>query len=158
MKIQDASGPIPALLAEYEKAILKLSQYVAHQPEIYFQQKIVGSKRFDNIQTVLKHVVGSGYIYANYIRQRFGVATIPYSIEVVDFKNAIEELQKMYLYSLETCNDKLHLTDEDLMQTIIKTSWTTYDLEALLEHAIMHILRHLSQIQSIINTFETQNI
>ena len=42
------------------------------------------------------------------------------------------------------------LTDEELLNTIIKTSWTTYDLEALIEHSIVHILRHRLQIEKMI--------
>jgi hypothetical protein len=52
------------------------------------------------------------------------------------------------------------LTDEyekalgELKNTIIKTSWTTYDLEAIIEHAIVHVLRHRLQIEKMIVKYE----
>ena len=157
MQKNTTHGPIPTLLAEYEKAILEFCRYLDQQKEIYFQKEIKDNKRFDSIQNILTHIVGSGYIYANYIRLRFDNPTIPASFVIIDFKKTTEALQKMFDYTKETFSNKAHLTDEDLMQTIIKTSWTTYDLEALLEHAIMHILRHRTQIQNVVNKFETEN-
>ncbi len=41
------------------------------------------------------------------------------------------------------------MTDKELLNTIIKTSWTTYDLEALIEHSIVHVLRHRLQIEKM---------
>jgi hypothetical protein len=50
-----------------------------------------------------------------------------------------------------------HLTYDALMNTVIKTSWTTYDLEAIIEHAIVHILRHRLQIEKMIVKYEILN-
>ena len=60
------------------------------------------------------------------------------------------ELDKMFLYNVQTFEDKWLMSDEQMMKTIIKTSWTTYDLEAIIEHSIVHILRHRLQIQKLI--------
>ena len=65
-------------------------------------------------------------------------------------KEAIIELDKMFNYIVETFEDKWLLKDDDLLNTIIKTSWTTYDLEAIIEHSIVHILRHRLQIQKLL--------
>jgi len=62
-------------------------------------------------------------------------------------KDAITELDKMFEYHVATFENKWLMTDDEMMQTNIKTSWTTYDLEAIIEHAIVHILRHRLQIQ-----------
>ena len=53
----------------------------------------------------------------------------------------------MFKYTVDTFEDKWLLTDKELLNTIIKTSWTTYDLEAIIEHAIVHVLRHRRQIE-----------
>jgi hypothetical protein len=40
------------------------------------------------------------------------------------------------------------MTDEEIMAVSMKVRWgPTYDLEQLLEHAIVHILRHRRQIE-----------
>jgi len=62
----------------------------------------------------------------------------------------LSELDKMFLYHIATYENKWLMTDDEMMKAIIKTSWTTYDLEAIIEHAIVHILRHRLQIQKII--------
>lgn len=56
----------------------------------------------------------------------------------------------MFEYTVKTFEDKLLLTDDELLNTIIKTSWTTNALEAIIEHAIVHILRHRLQIEKMI--------
>ena len=71
-------------------------------------------------------------------------------IEIEKTEQGISELEKMFEYTVETFEDKWHLTYDELMSTIIKTSWTTYDLEAITEHAIVHILRHRLQIEKMI--------
>ena len=59
----------------------------------------------------------------------------------------------MFEYTVETFEDKWHLTYGELMNTIIKTSWSTYDLEAITEHAIVHILRHRLQIEKMVSKY-----
>jgi hypothetical protein len=56
----------------------------------------------------------------------------------------------MFEYTVETFEDKWLLTYDELMKIRIKTSWTTYDLEAIIEHGIVHILRHRLQIEKMI--------
>ena len=68
-------------------------------------------------------------------------------------EQGIAELEKMFEYTVETFEDKWHLTYGELMNTIIKTSWSTYDLEAITEHAIVHILRHRLQIEKMVSKY-----
>lgn len=56
----------------------------------------------------------------------------------------------MFEYTVETFEGKWLLTDDELMNTIIITSWTAYDLGAFIEHAIVHVLRHRLQIEKMI--------
>ncbi|MFZ1226882.1 MAG: hypothetical protein WAQ83_02675, partial [Saprospiraceae bacterium] len=52
----------------------------------------------------------------------------------------------MYRYTLEALENKWHLNDYELGDIIIKTGWGICDMEGLLEHAVMHIMRHHFQI------------
>jgi uncharacterized damage-inducible protein DinB len=142
-------GPIGALADEYEKALLEYKTVLQTIDEQKFNE--INNEILDNdlisIKNISLHIVKSGFVYANYIRNRFGNQCQNIEIDINTVAEAIANIDRMFAYTLETFEDKYHLTDDDLMQTIIKTSWTTYDLEAIIEHAIVHILRHRLQIE-----------
>jgi len=145
-------GAIGALTDEYEKALNELKDLLLLIPDSEFQ-KVYNEKTehdFQSIRNILLHMINSGYGYANYIRKRFGNKYVVRKIEIEKTEQGISELEKMFEYTVETFEDKWHLTYGELMNIIIKTSWTTYDLEAIIEHAIVHILRHRLQIEKMI--------
>lgn len=57
----------------------------------------------------------------------------------------------MFQYNVANLEDKWLLTDTELSKNIIVTTWATYELEGIIEHSIVHILRHRLQIQKIVN-------
>ena len=148
-------GAIGALTDEYEKALNELKDLLLQIPDAEFQ-KVYNEKTgldFQSIRNIVLHMINSGYAYANYIRKRFGDNYVVPKIEIEKTEQGIFELGKMFEYTVETFEDKWHLTYGELMNIIIKTSWTTYDLEAIIEHAIVHILRHRLQIEKMIATY-----
>ncbi len=145
-------GAIGALTDEYEKALEELKKLLLQIPDSEFQ-KVCNEKMdvdFQSVRNIVLHLVNSGYGYANYIRKRFGNSFEVPQIEITESEQAIFILDEMFEYTVETFEDKWHLTYDELMNTIIKTSWSTYDLEAIIEHAIVHILRHRLQIEKMI--------
>jgi hypothetical protein len=63
------------------------------------------------------------------------------------------ELDKMLAYTSETLHDKWEYADEEIMKVKMIVRWgTQYDLEQLLEHAVVHILRHRRQIEKFAAT------
>jgi len=151
MKKPYRKGAIGALTDEYEKALNELKDLLLQIPDAEFQ-KVYNEKAdidFQSIRNIVLHMVNSGYGYANYIRKRFGESYVVPKIEINKTEQAIAKLDEMFQYTVDTFEDKWHLTYDDLMKTIIKTSWTTYDLEAIIEHAIVHILRHRLQIEKM---------
>lgn len=145
-------GAIGALTDEYEKALEELKVLLIKIPDDKFKE--VYNKEADtdfrSIKNIVSHVIRSGYVYANHIRKRFRNNYVVPGIEIIKTEEGISELNKMFDYTVETFEDKWLLTYDELMNTIIKTSWTTYDLEAIIEHAIVHILRHRLQIEKMI--------
>jgi hypothetical protein len=57
----------------------------------------------------------------------------------------------MFHYNVATFEDKWNLTDKEISKNIIVTTWATYELEGIIEHSIVHILRHRLQIQKLVN-------
>ena len=143
------SGAIGALTDEYEKALNELKtilQNISNDIFCLITDESIEDD-FKSIRNITLHIVSSGYVYANHIRNRFDNEIVLNQIKIDTIIEAIEELDKMFLYTVQTFEDKWLLTDDELMNTIIKTSWTTYDLEAIIEHSIVHILRHRLQIE-----------
>ena len=149
-------GAIGALTDEYEKALEELKTLLNKIPDAEFKKaynKEVDTD-FQSVSNLVLHMINSGYVYANHIRKRFGNSFIVPEIEITKTEQGIFELDKMFEYTVETFEDKWHLTFDELMNTIIKTSWTTYDLEAIIEHGIVHILRHRLQIEKMVVKYE----
>ncbi len=145
-------GAIGALTDEYEKALNELKHLLLQIPDAEFQ-KIYNEKTdvdFQSVRNIVLHMINSGYVYANHIRKRFENNYVVPKIEIVKTEQGIFKLDEMFEYTVETFEGKWHLTYDELMNTIIKTSWTTYDLEAIIEHAIVHVLRHRLQIEKMI--------
>ena len=146
-------GPIGALLDEYERAAAELKAILSTIPQAGFV-KIADPHTSDpncrSIQTIMNHVVKAGYKYANYIRKQFGKPWVERmeSFDVSTTEAACRELDVMLAYTAETLEGKWGLTYEDIMRNNMKVSWgPEYDLEQLLEHAIVHILRHRRQVE-----------
>ena len=152
MEKQYRKGAIGALADEYEKALDELTALLLKIPDDEFK-KVYNTKTdvdFQSLRDIVLHIINSGYVYSNHIRKRFGNSYIVPEIKIKNTEQGIFKLNEMFKYTIENFEDKWHLKDEEIMNTIIKTSWTTYDLEAIIEHAIVHILRHRRQIEKMI--------
>ena len=144
-------GAIGALTDEYEKALNELIIVLKTIPEAIFVESDDSKlENFKSIRNITLHIVRAGYAYSNYIRERFGDEILLNETKINSVEEAIFELDKMFQYKINSYENKWHLSFDEMMQIIIKTTWTTYDLEALIEHSIVHILRHRLQIQKLI--------
>ena len=145
-------GAIGALTDIYEKALMELKTLLGQITDEQFNAIADSSVKedFQSARNIVTHVVRAGYSYANYIRKRFGNTVHKNEFTINSTGDAILQLDKMFQYTVETFEDKWLLTDDELLNTIIKTSWTTYDLEAIIEHSIVHILRHRLQVEKLL--------
>lgn len=141
---------------EYERAAVELKTIIDSLEQREFTA-IVDHDTADpdckSIQTIMNHVVRSGYGYANYVRIQFGDAWIERKeqYDVSTTKTTVAELDTMLTYTVDTLKNKWHLTFEDLATHKFKSRWgQDYDIEQLLEHAIVHILRHRRQIEKFL--------
>lgn len=152
-------GPIGALLDEYERAAAELKAILSALPQEDFV-RIADPHTADphcrSVQTVMDHVVKAGYGYANNIRRQFGNPWVERkaSYEADTPAAACRELDGMLAYTAETLDNKWELTYEEIMSTKMQVSWgPVYDVEQLLEHAIVHILRHRRQVERFLGGF-----
>ena len=152
-------GAIGALMDEYERAAVDLKNLILQISETDFE-KVVDQDTKDedcrSVQTIVSHVTNSGYGYANYIRDWFDIFKNSPGRRLLSQKDFFTEFKKMLTYTAETLEGKWEFSDDDIMKVKIKARWgSQYDLEQLLEHAIVHILRHRRQIEKLINSKQT---
>ncbi len=147
------NGAYGALLDEYEKSVDELKDLVS---KISFENlsKIVDHETKDedcrSIQTILAHVVQSGYTYVISIRNHQG-ESLDYKDKVV-LDNAEDyniELSKMMDYTILMMSDypNMELDESDNSKKLITRWGQMYSNEQLIEHAIVHIMRHRRQIE-----------
>lgn len=153
MKKKYRNGPVGALMDEYERATDELKNILG-RISIGDFTKIIDNDTKDpdcySIQTIMNHIVRSGYGYSNYIRKQFGDKWIERKEDYeIDTPNtAVKQLSNMLRYTADTLENKWDLTFDEVVGNKIKTMWgQEYDFEQLLEHAIVHILRHRRQIE-----------
>lgn len=154
MKKNYRKGAIGALMDEYERAAEELKNLVGNISDTDFTKIFDAETKDDDcrsVQTIVSHVINSGYGYANYIRRWYDIPQNSPARRLFlrcEFSN---EIKKMLIYSVETLQDKWELSDDEIMKVkIISRHGPTYDIEQMLEHAIVHILRHRRQIEKFI--------
>lgn len=146
-------GAAGALLDVYEGAIRDIQQTISDISDAELIT-IVDSQTTDDgcksIQTILSHVVCSAYAYGIYIRQFKG--------ETIDFQNEIfhtsiqdynNHLDDSFIFMIDSFKDiKDNQLEESDNNKKLTTSWgQVYDIEQIVEHAIVHVLRHRRQIE-----------
>lgn len=151
MKTNYRKGGIGALMDEYERAASEFINLIACISELDYT-KIVDNETKDedcrSVQTIVSHVTNSGYGYANYIRDWFSIPKDSPNRRILSIQEFHKEFKKMLNYTSETLNEKWEYSDDEIQKIKMKVRWgPQYDLEQLLEHAIVHILRHRRQIE-----------
>lgn len=144
-------GAIGALLDLYEKALADLKSTIAVlKNEQFSVSRPTGNGESFSIKAIIGHVLKSGYGYANRIRKAFGVKMTRNKIVINSAGDAVAELDKMFQYAVNSCTGKYEMDIGEMWATKIKTGWTTYDLESMLEHALVHIMRHRLQVEKML--------
>jgi uncharacterized damage-inducible protein DinB len=154
MKTKFRKGGIGALMDEYERAANEFKNLVEKITEQEFI-KIVDPETKDedcrSVQTIISHVINSGYSYANYIRDWYSINKSSPNRRLYLKKEFANEFDKMVTYTSSTLEGKWEFSDNEIQKVIMIVRWgPQYDLEQLLEHAIVHILRHRRQIEKFI--------
>ena len=144
-------GAVGALMDEYERAAAELKIILNKiSPEDFVKIVDPDTKDEDcrSVQTIMNHVVRAGYGYSNYLRKEFGINSDSPVYQISNAPEAISHFDRMLEYTVQTLEGKWEMPDEEMNKIKIITRWgTTLHMETLLEHAIVHILRHRRQIE-----------
>lgn len=147
------NGAIGALLDEYERAIEDLKSVlntVTDAELITIVDAETDDEDCRSIQTIMAHVVRSGYGYAIVVRNNEGEKLeYPNRVYLKNSAAFIEALDKMFAFNVLLFDDYPNVILEEFdTAKKMRVSWgQLYDVEQIFEHAIVHILRHRRQIE-----------
>ena len=99
-------------------------------------------KEFESIQSIISHVIFWGYYYIRMIEMDKGLSGSKWDKRVSfdTIPDYVREIDNMYKTSYDFI---IKLTDKEILEGNSKFC----DIEGLIEHAIVHVYRHKSQIE-----------
>ena len=143
-----------ALMDEYERAAIDLKKILMNLSQEEFE--VIKDAETTNpdcrsIQTLLFHIVQSGYTYANYVNTVYNGEWLEYKKPITTPQESIQELDKMLAYTDQALMDKYDKPSDEIASWSFDARWgTTFNIEQLLSHAIVHVLRHRRQIENFL--------
>ena len=143
-------GALGALMDEYERASGDLTRILNGITDAEFEllrDRQTQDEHCRSIQTIMSHVVQSGYGYANRMRDAFSFSFEVRAYQILSRNESLNQIKQMLLYTADTLDGRWQYTDEQIAAVQIRSQWGPENLEQLLEHAIVHILRHRRQIE-----------
>jgi len=151
-------GGLGAILDVYKKASEEFISVLGNVSSDDFV-KIVDAKTSDedcrSIQTITRHVIRSGYGYANYILNALNIfvdTTDANKMTIENIKDAADEIRKMLKFNIHNLYElNREKIEENMFSLKFTTRWREeFNFEQILEHAIVHVLRHRRQVGKFI--------
>ena len=145
---------IIALFDEYIRASKDYKNLLNTVSQFDFDEikdKLTKDKDCQSIKSITTHIVQAGYTYANYINTVSDKQWQEYTTDIVNPKSGILEIDNMFDYTEVALTKVASKSNEDLEKYSFETRWNViYDFEQLMEHAIVHILRHRRQVEKML--------
>ena len=147
------NGAIGALLDEYERAnneLIQLISTITDDQLVTIVDRQTTDKDCVSIQSILAHVVRAGFTYVNEIRKHINQPTREKEEWAYSMREPYQKaLISMFAYTEELFDQfpSIALEETDASKKILVGWGQKYDVEQLMEHAIVHILRHRRQIE-----------
>ncbi len=154
----ELTGTIKALLDEYRKAINELITVIkplGTKEILVIRDDKTSDQNCRSIQTILTHVVYAGYGYTNFIDKHLGSKKERRPKKF--FENSdeyIEDSNGMFDYCVNFFMEhpNIPLEEYDPSKKILTDWGQVYDIEQMMEHAIVHVLKHRRQIQRFLSS------
>jgi len=151
------TGAIAALLDEYKRALLDFEHTITGVSAEELLEIVDPNTVDDNcrsIQTILAHVVRAGNVYAIEVRrfrgENLAFPDRKYHTTIADFQRDLWNMYEYTVHTFENIQNK-EIEELDNSKKIVMRWGQSYDIEQLMEHAIVHILRHRRQIEHFLS-------
>ena len=151
MTLNYPKGPVPALLTVYKNVLEEFISFlkpIDNDKYIFIVDNETNDKDCHSIQTIISHIVNSGYGYAHYIRGAINVESVRPDYRIINHNEVEGAIRDVLTFTEGTFIGK-EVSYSDIDAKIVKTPWNDdlYSIESILEHAVVHILRHKVQIE-----------
>lgn len=153
----ELTGTIKALLDEYKKAIdelIAVIKPIGNKEILVLRDDKTSDQNCRSVQTILTHVVYAGYGYTNFIEKHLGAKKERRPRHFFDNADEyIADLKGMFDFCENFFVEHPGIELEELGHSKkILTDWgQAYDIEQMMEHAIVHVLKHRRQIQRFVS-------
>jgi hypothetical protein len=145
-------GPFGALMDEYARAAEDFCRVIEAVPVEWFLREVPGDDPDTvSVRAICRHAVGAAHRYADYIRQARGVPFIDrfeLATDGIADPTAVRPgLREMLRYT-EASLAGWYEDPAPAEKVTFTVRWgPVYDPEMILEHAIVHLLRHRRQVE-----------
>lgn len=143
-------GAVGALMDEYERAVAELTHLIGGLSDAEFEamrDEQTQDAACRSIQTIARHVVSAGYGYSSYLREALSMPAERPQVPALSRTDSLLGMAEMIAHTVATLEGRWQMSDEEIAVRIQSPWGVVYDLEQMLEHAIVHILRHRRQIE-----------
>ncbi|MFA7329874.1 MAG: DinB family protein [Candidatus Delongbacteria bacterium] len=141
-------GALGALIDELQRALAEVEALLLPLDAAALDRPRAEAGEFRTVREVVEHVLYSAHVYHNLQRQAFGLPEVDWSPPGPDAAELVARLRALPAEAWDLLADKTDWTDEQVEALRIHAGWgTVYDLEQLLEHALVHVLRHRRQLE-----------
>jgi uncharacterized damage-inducible protein DinB len=160
----ELSGTIRALLIEYRKAVDELITVIkplSSAEVMMIKDDKTPDPNCKSIQTMLTHVVYAGYGYTSFIQNHLGANQQRRARQYFETaEEYINDLNGMFSYCEDFFSHHPNLElEEKNHEKKVMTNWgQAYDIEQLMEHAIVHVLKHRGQIERFVKIGKSQEL
>ena len=147
------SGAFGALMDEYARAAEDFCRLVEALPADKFEAVRPGDDPDTvSIRAVCAHAIGAAYRYADYIRVARGAsATEPFRFPESRLDSPADvrgHLRDALRYTEKALEGLYEASESEVAAITFQVRWgPTYDPEMILEHGIVHLLRHRRQVE-----------
>lgn len=147
------SGGFGALMDEYARAAGDFCTVVEAVPAgAFLEERESADPDCVSLQSICRHAVGAAYGYSFYLREARKMEFDPSVRDQARQLTHPDQVRELLGGALRHTEDTLEglwdADDETVVNLTFKVRWgATYDPESMLEHAIVHLLRHRRQIE-----------
>lgn len=146
-------GALGAILDETARAAEDFCHVVERLTLARFDEFRPGSDpNTVSLRAICAHTVGAAHRYADYIRKARGLPYVEiYQLDPWELDGPADvrpRLGRAYRYTEEAVDGLYEATEAEIARLTFPVRWgPTYDPEMILEHGIVHLLRHRRQIE-----------
>ena len=145
------SGAIGALMDKYERAASDLARLIERVPKMISAGLDSRRRMRTAVRCKPSCPTWSGPAQLRRLHQeQFAIASSRPQPRLLSQQESLEQLDAALRYTIQTLEGRWEMSDEEITGVINSRWGVVYNVEGLMEHAVVHILRHRRQIEKFI--------